>query len=52
MLWKADDKDVAGFLVEPVQGEAGVLVPDDGYFKSKIFVKNPNTLLLMKFKLV
>jgi ornithine--oxo-acid transaminase len=25
------DKDVAGFLVEPIQGEAGVLVPDDGY---------------------
>lgn len=22
---------VAGFLVEPIQGEAGVLVPDDGY---------------------
>ena len=25
------DKDVAGFLIEPIQGEAGVLVPDDGY---------------------
>lgn len=25
------DKNVAGFLVEPIQGEAGVLVPDDGY---------------------
>ncbi|HHV03731.1 MAG: ornithine--oxo-acid transaminase [Bacteroidales bacterium] len=24
---------VAGFLVEPIQGEAGVLVPDDGYIK-------------------
>ncbi|HXH18651.1 MAG TPA: ornithine--oxo-acid transaminase [Chitinophagales bacterium] len=24
---------VCGFLVEPVQGEAGVLVPDDGYIK-------------------
>lgn len=29
-----DDKDVAGFLVEPVQGEAGVVVPDEGYIKS------------------
>jgi len=26
-----EDKNVAGFLVEPIQGEAGVLVPDDGY---------------------
>ena len=25
------DKNVAGFLVEPVQGEAGVVVPDEGY---------------------
>lgn len=25
------DKDVAGFLVEPIQGEAGVVVPDEGY---------------------
>jgi len=25
------DPHVAGFLVEPVQGEAGVFVPDDGY---------------------
>jgi len=26
-------KKVAGFLVEPIQGEAGVFVPDDGYLK-------------------
>ncbi len=25
------DKNVAGFLVEPIQGEAGVIVPDEGY---------------------
>ncbi len=25
------DKNVAGFLVEPIQGEAGVVVPDAGY---------------------
>ncbi len=27
------DKNVAGFLFEPIQGEAGVVVPDDGYYK-------------------
>ena len=25
------DENVAGFLVEPIQGEAGVFVPDEGY---------------------
>ncbi|NTW32822.1 MAG: ornithine--oxo-acid transaminase [Bacteroidetes bacterium] len=25
------DNNVAGFIVEPIQGEAGVFVPDDGY---------------------
>ncbi|MBK8608731.1 MAG: ornithine--oxo-acid transaminase [Chitinophagaceae bacterium] len=27
------DKNVAAFLFEPIQGEAGVVVPDAGYFK-------------------
>ena len=28
------DENVAGFMVEPIQGEAGVFVPDAGYLKS------------------
>ncbi|MBC8457863.1 MAG: ornithine--oxo-acid transaminase, partial [Deltaproteobacteria bacterium] len=28
-----EDPTVAGFIVEPIQGEAGVFVPDDGYMK-------------------
>jgi ornithine--oxo-acid transaminase len=41
------DKDVAGFLVEPIQGEAGVLVPDDGYLsKAKQLCKEANVLFI------
>lgn len=28
-----EDPNVAGFIVEPIQGEAGVYVPDEGYLK-------------------
>jgi ornithine--oxo-acid transaminase len=42
-----NDKDVAGFLVEPIQGEAGVLVPDDGYLsKAKQLCKESNVLFI------
>lgn len=27
------DPDVAGFMLEPIQGEAGVVVPDEGYLR-------------------
>jgi ornithine--oxo-acid transaminase len=29
-----EDPTVAGFLVEPIQGEAGVVVPDEGYLRT------------------
>lgn len=28
-----ENPDIAGFLVEPIQGEAGAYVPDDGYLR-------------------
>lgn len=28
-----EDPNVCGFMVEPIQGEAGVVVPDDGYLR-------------------
>ncbi|MBS1600469.1 MAG: ornithine--oxo-acid transaminase [Bacteroidetes bacterium] len=41
------DKNVAGFLVEPIQGEAGVVVPDDGYLaKAKQYCEDANVLFI------
>ena len=41
------EKDVAGFLVEPIQGEAGVFVPDDGYLsKAKQLCEEANVLFI------
>ena len=42
-----DNKDVAGFLVEPIQGEAGVYVPSEGYLaKAKALCDKHNVLFL------
>ena len=42
-----NDKEVAGFLVEPIQGEAGVVVPDDGYLsKAKQLCEEANVLFI------
>lgn len=41
------DNNVAGFLVEPIQGEAGVNVPDDGYLsKAKQYCADANVLFI------
>ncbi len=41
------DPDVAGFLVEPIQGEAGVFVPDAGYLKKAYdLCKSKNVLFI------
>ncbi|NQV01111.1 MAG: ornithine--oxo-acid transaminase [Bacteroidia bacterium] len=42
-----DDPNVAGFLVEPIQGEAGVYVPDEGYLKKAYeLCKSKNVLFI------
>ena len=41
------DPTVAGFLVEPIQGEAGVVVPDEGYLtKAYKMCKEKNVLFI------
>lgn len=41
------DPNVAGFLVEPIQGEAGVYVPDDGFLKRAYDLCKANNVLFM-----
>ncbi len=41
------DPNVAGFMVEPIQGEAGVKVPDDGYLsKARQYCTDANVLFI------
>jgi len=41
------DKNVAGFLVEPIQGEAGVVVPGEGYLSTaKKLCEEANVLFI------
>jgi ornithine--oxo-acid transaminase len=41
------DPNVAGFLVEPIQGEAGVFVPDEGYLKKAYELCKANNVLFI-----
>ena len=42
-----NDPHVAGFLVEPIQGEAGVIVPGDGYLSTaKQYCEDANVLFI------
>lgn len=41
------DPSVAGFMVEPIQGEAGVIVPQDGYLKKAAEICRRNRVLLI-----
>lgn len=41
------DKNVAGFLVEPIQGEAGVVVPQEGYLaKARQYCEDARVLFI------
>lgn len=41
------NKDVAGFLVEPIQGEAGIVMPDKGYLsQAKAMCEAANVLFI------
>lgn len=43
----ASDTNIAGFLVEPIQGEAGVYVPSEGYLKAaKALCEKYNVLFI------
>lgn len=41
------DKTIAGFLIEPVQGEAGVVIPDEGYLKKCFDLCKANNVLFI-----
>jgi ornithine--oxo-acid transaminase len=41
------DPDMAAFMVEPIQGEAGVFVPDEGYLKGVEKICRENNVLLI-----
>lgn len=46
-LLEKEGKSIAGFLVEPIQGEAGVYVPQDGYLKkAKELCEKHNVLFI------
>jgi ornithine--oxo-acid transaminase len=46
-LTAAIDEDTVAFLVEPIQGEAGVIVPPDGYLKAARELCTRNNVLLI-----
>ncbi|MEO0137062.1 MAG: ornithine--oxo-acid transaminase [candidate division WOR-3 bacterium] len=46
-LKNAINKNTVGFLVEPIQGEGGVIVPDDGYLKECYKICQENYVLFI-----
>jgi ornithine--oxo-acid transaminase len=46
-LEKAINKNTVGFMVEPIQGEGGVNVPEDGYLRKCYEICKQNNVLLI-----
>ena len=42
-----ENENVAGFMVEPIQGEAGVVVPNEGYLKEAYRLCRENNVLFI-----
>ena len=46
-VFKKEGENIAGFLIEPIQGEAGVYVPEEGYLrKAKALCEKYNILFI------
>lgn len=43
----ANNKNIAGFIVEPIQGEAGIIIPEDEYLKSCSQICKENQVLFI-----
>jgi ornithine--oxo-acid transaminase len=43
----ANNKNIAGFIVEPIQGEAGIIIPEDEYLKSCAQICKENQVLFI-----
>ncbi len=46
-LEKAINKNTVAFMVEPIQGEAGVIIPPDGYLKKAREICSENNVMLI-----
>lgn len=46
-LEKAINKNTVAFLVEPIQGEAGIIIPDEGYLKQAYEICKKNNVLFI-----
>lgn len=44
---KENHQEIAAFLVEPIQGEAGILIPSDGYLKQAQLLCNQYNVLFI-----
>ncbi|MBS3742160.1 MAG: ornithine--oxo-acid transaminase [Candidatus Cloacimonetes bacterium] len=47
MILEEEGEEIAGFIVEPIQGEAGVYVPDEGYLKKSYEICKKHNVLFI-----